>query len=207
MVPIACDGLPRILGLAGPEWCSLVRPAVGNVIPDLLFGRLNTADPLIPVLTHVEACVVSLVQGRAEFSPSDVLSSIFLTDLTVDKMLRALEKKGALERTPSGALRVSQNLAAIHMEIVAVELKLRRWRDACGQAAKYLPFADRAYAVLDGNQVKPTDEVCATFGGAGVGLVLQFGADFKMVVNSTAQRTMSSDRLIAAQKLVKAALY
>jgi hypothetical protein len=179
---------------------------IGRVIPDLLFGQFWPVEASVPVLTHVEASVLSLVHGEGEFLPDDVLSRIFLPDVTAARTFRTLEKKGALERTSSGALRVSQKLAAATMEIVAVELKLKRWRDACVQAKGYMPFADRAYAVLDGNQLKLTDEIQSAFREAGVGLVLQFGWDFQLVIESNSHRVMSSDRVIAAQKLARVAL-
>lgn len=205
-MPIACQGLPTALGLNGEEWFSLVTPTIGKVIPDLLLGRLLTVEAHAPALTHVEASVVSLVHSEPEFMPEDILSQIFLPEATATRTFRNLEKKGALERTPSGGFRVNQNLAATRMEIVAVELKLRRWRAACNQGVSYLPFADRAYAVLDGNQLKITDEIHSTFQRSGVGLVLQFGYEFKVVIQSSADRVMTCDRLIAAQKLARVAL-
>src|SRR5262249_53662414 len=152
MLPFACQGLPHAIGMTGPEWCSLTEPMIGNVFPDLLFGRLTSTQMSAPMFTHIEASILSLVHNESDFTAADVLARIFLPTPTADRTFRALEKKGALERTPTGAFRVCSNLPAAQMEIVAVELKLKRWREACAQAASYLSFADRAYAVLDGNQ-------------------------------------------------------
>ena len=87
-----------------------------------------------------------------------------------------------------------------------MELKLKRWREACEQAASYLSFADRAYAVLDGNQIKINDRIVSTFRDAGVGLVLQCGCDFQIAVEANTGRMMTPNRVLAAQKLARAAL-
>ncbi len=206
MLPFACQGLPPAIGMNGPEWCSLTEPMIGNVFPDLLFGRLTTIQINAPTFTHVEASILSLVHNELDFTVADVLSRIFLPTPTADRTFRTLEKKGALERTPTGAFRVCSNLPAAQMEIVAVELKLKRWREACTQAASYLSFADRAYAVLDGNQLKVTETIVSAFRSAGVGLVLQRGSVFDVVVESTTARQMTPNRVVAAQKLARHAL-
>lgn len=206
MLSLASQWLPIAIGLSGPEWCSLTEPMIGNVFPDLLFGRLPSTDVNPPTFTHIEASVLSLVHNETDFTASDVLSRIFLPIPTADRTFRMLEKKGALERTPTGAFRVSGNLPAIQMEIVAVELKLKRWREAFAQAVSYLSFADRAYSVLDGNQLKINESLLSTFRNAGVGLILQFGCEFQVAVEANTTRMMTADRVLAAQKLAKAAL-
>ena len=54
----------------------------------------------------------------------------------------------------------------------AVELKLRRWREALDQAINYLKFADRAYVVLDGDQIARDEEMIKAFRAYGVGLLM-----------------------------------
>lgn len=205
MVPIACEWLPAAIGL-GPEWCSLTAPMIGNVIPDILFGRFDPTEVQAPAFTYIEASVLSLVHNEPEFAPNDVLSRILLPDVTAARTFRALERKGALKRTTTGTFRVCEDLVAVQMEIVAVELKLKRWREACAQAVSYLSFADRAYVVVDGNQIKLNEAILCVFRNAGIGLVLQFGHNFELVLNSNIQHIMTANRVIAAQKLAKAAM-
>jgi hypothetical protein len=65
------------------------------------------------------------------------------------------------------------------------------------QAAAYRTFADQAYVVLDGNQVKLTATMKAAFVSRGIGLFMQYGKKLerKIVAAANAKPTPSAERL------------
>ena len=80
MLLLASQWLPPAIGVHGPEWCSLTEPMIGNVFPDLLFGRLSSNSVSAPTFTHIEASVLSLVHSEADFTLTDILSRVFSSE-------------------------------------------------------------------------------------------------------------------------------
>ena len=179
MLPMIYPVLPSTLGFAGSGILVVPEPVIGSVIPDVLIGRwTGTPSREITSLTYVEAAVFALLETTPEMSESQILSQIFLARPTATRVMSKLLKLGAIERTESGALRVTGTMSTRNVEIIALEFKMRRWKEALDQASGYRTFADRAYVVLDGNQVTLTNAVCSEFCHAGVGLLLQYGSRY-----------------------------
>jgi hypothetical protein len=124
--------------------------------------------------------------------------------------MSSLKRVGAIEQRESGEVALRPEFDVSHtVKLIAIEMKLTRWREALGQAIAYREFADEAYVVLDGNQVRLTADIRAAFVSNGVGLFLQRGAEVKrrIVTARGAQRMPSVDRLFAVSKLAKSGPY
>ena len=55
-------------------------------------------------------------------------------------------------------------------EVVAVEAKLSRWKEALGQAVAYQEYADWVVVVMDPEAIPRREDVADSFREAGVGL-------------------------------------
>ena len=72
-------------------------------------------------------------------------------------LLAELERVGVACRTPDGKWRASGSWVPVNGYVSAVELKLRKWREALLQACAYREFANESWVVLSdvGNQPQP----------------------------------------------------
>jgi len=207
MLPLVHDLLPAILGLPESEVCMIAQAAIGNVIPDVLIGYwFQEPERSITKMTYIDAAVFALLEIHGELTVEELLSYVFLARPTAERTFQKLERLGAVTKSATGSVRISQKHTTRAVEIVAIEFKMRRWRDALGQAIAYRNFADRSYVVLDANQVKVVPEMIAAFIDVQVGLILQRGDELQVIAEATKKPQITSDRVIAAQKLAGALL-
>lgn len=85
-------------------------------------------------------------------------------------LVRDLIRTGALIEFESGAVGLAHDIAAIEAEVVAVEAKLDRWRDALKQAVTYKRFADRSIVAMDWAGAPRDPTSLREFEAVGVGL-------------------------------------
>jgi DNA-binding transcriptional ArsR family regulator len=180
----------------------LREPAVGNVIPDLLFGEWGEdLRPLKRNFTVIEARVLALLEQRDELLGSEISQILHLSAPAAARAFKRIQDSGLVLTTRDGKMSVDAGCFTRGLLVTAVELKLRRWREALDQAASYLKFADRAYVVLDGEQIARDEEMIRAFGSSGVGLFILRAAGLAEVVSAKAQQCVSAQRVQAVQKL------
>lgn len=146
---------------------------VGASIPDLVYvGFLSEPreDLLPPGWTFQHAFLVWQLRRRSRLQPRTIARRVFQRSHRVDSMLRDLERSGAIRRLPTGAVQLSQGLASVQAEIIAVEAKLTRWRDALAQARGYAQFADKTIVAMPSSGLPNDAAVHVEFKQAGVGL-------------------------------------
>jgi len=196
-----------MLRLRSGERASLLRePLVGSVIPDVVFGiwtgELPRWGPLNSVSRHILAwLLVKKVAGSEE----SLCADLFLSRHAAASGVSALQRIGAVATRDSGEIELRPDFRfSESIRLVAVEMKLRRWKEALSQAAEYRRFADESYVVMDGNQVQVSDESRAEFTRNGVGLILQSMDEIRFEI--PAELTVpppSVDRLFLWEKLAR----
>jgi hypothetical protein len=207
MLPALRRTLPKAVGIARHHLVSvLTEPFIGGIIPDILIGetsRQNTRS-LQRRITFLQASVLALVERHPQLAEGEVLSQLHITPQAARRALEGLERAGAIRRESSGEVRLRRAAATSHLVITAVEVKLKRWREALAQAISYRRFADRVFIVLDGNRVSPSNEALLALAAASVGLFLQYRTKLELVLKAPRVRTISPDRFDAVQKLLDA---
>ena len=202
--------VPRLFGRRAPRVAVLREPMIGSVIPDLLLGAWPERRRPAPRAksTTVEAHVAALLEREGPLSQEEIVARLYLTREVSARSLRALTRRGVIATVRTGpragAIALSPSARTAGLEIVAVELKLRRWRDALAQAERYRAFADRAYVVVDGAQIVPTATMCALFQLAGVGLLVQARAELTLLVEARSAVALMPQRVHAADALFAA---
>ena len=204
MLSLAWETLPAVLGLSHGESCVLQETQIGNVIPDVLLGRCSANRMLGSVkTTYVEAAVFACVEKHVDLTKAQLLSELFIAPCTADRAIQKLHRSGMVIQNPSGTISASPEYKTDRVEIVAVEFKIRRWREALSQAVVYRRFSNRAYAVMDENAVDLEPEMISRFYQSGVGLIVQSGEKLQLVVESQTSLEINPWRVIAAQKLAQ----
>lgn len=213
------NALPTLLKIAPARTVRILRePVVGNVIPDLLLGSWEPASrPLsYAATTFVDAHIRALIEREGPLTEAEMRRRLHLSEYGAAMAQARLIRHGVLIEMPSelGGNRVARDAISRRwmlapeastslIEIIAVEAKLTRWRDAVSQAATYLAFADRAVVVLDGNQIGSTVSLVDAVQAARVGLVLQHGQVVREVIPAPLHASPATPaRVQALTKLV-----
>ena len=87
-----------------------------------------------------------------------------------DPRFGRLVKTGLLRRGRGGAVQVGVTWGR-SFQIIAIEAKLTRWREALSQAVEYRQYADRAYVALPEAAIPHAKRHRAEFEAVGVGLL------------------------------------
>lgn len=197
--------LPEVLGHQSGEGITVLQePSIGSVIPDLLLGfwRRRRPDLVRERFTVVENHVLALLEREGPLSVAEIKRCLYLTDGGARRALARLTKAGAIGQEREGKVVCLRDEArTAHVEIVAVEAKMRRWREALRQAISYQEFSDRAFVALDGNQVRFSETIEQAFTAAGVGLILLHQTMVRVVLPAENRWAITPDRVRAANKL------
>jgi hypothetical protein len=195
--------LPPALGFQASERIAvLAEESVGGVTPDVLVGIWrDDVPPAGARPTFVEAAVLALLEREGPLSESEILQHLCLTEAAAKRSLTNLRRYGAIQSGLSSKCEVTGGSSCLATEVVAIELKLRRWRDALAQAQSYCHFADRTYVVLDAAQTVPTFNMLEAFTFSGVGLIMQYGPDSRQLIEARMRTVVTPGRVVAAWKL------
>jgi DNA-binding Lrp family transcriptional regulator len=199
------DAIPEKFPAENRATRVLREAAIGNVIPDLLIGQWEADDHRsVPQLTNIARHVLALLQRSGPSTIESIQSKLYLSESALARAISVLRRAGALSQVESRSeLHVPPDFAKrTNVRLIAIEMKMKRWREALEQAIRYLSFADEAYVVLDGDQVDYTHEMRRAFELAAPGLYFQHGTDLRKVLDCAPAPPMpSADRLLAMQKL------
>jgi hypothetical protein len=203
---------PSLLGLrSGQRAKVLFEPTIGSVIPDILVGIWSGDLPRYRGLNAVSRHILAWLSAQKVASgEAQLREELFISHNAAASAVSALKRIGAVAQRESGEVELC---AEFHLsnsvKLIAIEIKLRRWREALAQAISYRQFADKAYVALDGNQVKVNADMRAVFATHGIGLLMQRGPELKCEIAAIdcAKPAPSVDRLFAVSKLDRAGPY
>ncbi|SRR6266852_7717809 len=211
MVDPLISVIPLAFEIRSGERTRVLREAaIGSVIPDVLIGLWRGDLPpwgnLNSVSRHVLAC---LSAQKAVPSEEYLCENLLLSSDAAGTAVSTLKRIGAVVKRDSGEVAIQPEFDVLDsVKLIAIEIKLKRWREALEQAVMYRKFADEAHVVLDGNQVRLTDEIRSAFTSSGIGLFLQFGGMVTRVLEAATETPAASvDRLFALAKLAKSGPY
>ena len=174
---------------------TLAQRPVGGVIPDFIYLRSNRlsfpsgADGL----TSIESSIVATLASCAGLREDAIAERLYSRVERIAPYLRALERSGVLRRSDDGVLVLRRGALPKAAHVVAVEAKLRRWREAVGQAAAYLAFANQSYVALPGSIVRGNEALRVATVGLRIG-ILSVEAD-----NVTLARTAPRHQIRSAE--------
>ena len=172
-------GVPEVLGWSRP--CTMLGEIqVGAVIPDLVM-----VDPVVDrwsliSLTRFDSWIVAdLLRARSR-RVSTLSSRLFARPEKTMRAVERLERLGLLDRASGSAFSLGDCFPR-DAEVVAVEAKLYRWREAIEQAAEYLRFANRSYVALPKETVDTTKGLLAACRSRGLGVIAVSEANIEVV--------------------------
>jgi hypothetical protein len=211
MVEPFLSHLSAVFQLCGGQRARLVRePTVGSMIPDLLLGIWSGELPRLTNLNGVSRHILAWLSTHKCISSEKYLhEDLLISHHAATSAVAALKRVGAIAKRDSGEIELRPEFdVSDSVRLIAIEMKLKRWREALNQAIEYKLFANEAWVVLDGNQVRITDDMQASFVKNGVGLLLQRGSDLVKEISAAPCFPRPSDeRYFLVGKLAKSGPY
>ncbi len=170
------DELARLeLGIDGLFTATFLRREVpiGGRIPDLIYVRfLMVPDSRLwpRRLNFRHSYVLWLLRQQSQIRPETIADRSYEPIDKVMPVLRDLIRSGAVIKLETGTLALSEEMASITAEVIAVEAKLHRWREALTQAMTYSSFANRVFVAMDYRKTPSAPEIIDQFLRNGIGL-------------------------------------
>jgi hypothetical protein len=203
--------LPRLFELYAGQRARLVRePTVGSVIPDLLFGIWSGELPRVTSLNGVSRHILAWLSCQQSPSSEQRLhEELLISRDAAASAVSTLKRIGAISRRDSGEIELRSEFDVSNsIRLIAIEMKLKRWRDALDQAIEYKSFANESWVVLDGTQVRLSLVIRESFLRNGVGLLLQKGLDLSKEIPAVPGVPQALDeRYFLVSKLAKSGPY
>ncbi len=173
-------------GVFGPEHAELLvfsEVQLGSCIPDLVIVReiRKTAGAQTVSLTAFESWIVGELMRSGAMREPMLTRKLFTLEDRVSPALRRLIRRGVVQRDDSGTYTLVSNFSS-RFEVVAVEAKLTRWREALQQAKNYLTFSNQSFIALPESVVDRNPTIPDACEEAGIGLVAVSPSDVEVVV-------------------------
>jgi hypothetical protein len=144
--------------------------SIGATIPDLVIVRHPLRDTRRIRLSDFEAWIVAELWSRGALRESTITRRLYTRSERTHVALQKLERLGVIERTPRGAYTL-RTTPSPKTEVVAIEAKLTRWRDAIEQARDYLRFSTASYVALPESVIERNADIIDSCAEASVGLL------------------------------------
>jgi hypothetical protein len=145
---------------------------MGRYIPDIvlvLFKEYPVKGIIPRNWTLKHSFVLYYVRKRGPISAKEV-SDLCYSDLrSVEKILESMKDSGMVNRREDG-YEAAKELSSWKSDIVAVELKMKRWGRAVRQAERYKEFADSVHVVMPNEGAQNAMDNLMSFREKGVGL-------------------------------------
>lgn len=172
LVRLATPRIMDTLRLRDRE-CSVAHElAIGYSIADIVILRASSTSCFWPErpLSVAESAILSSLRRLGSASVEAVAKAVFMQAEPVRRLLLGRLSSWYLVRRTRDEFRPAKAWVS-RSEIVAVEAKLTRWREALAQAAVYCRYADRAFVLLPSASALVAAQHKDEFAEAGVGLL------------------------------------
>lgn len=147
---------------------------VGDCIPDLVLVCLSTIPKGIKyprTFGTKHAYILWLVKNFIALSIEEIATKSYQKPERITQYVKDLTESGILEKLENSKLKLNDQLISIQSEVIAVEAKLTRWKEAFQQAKRYQEFADIVFVAMDAEGIPRYPEALQLFKQAKIGLL------------------------------------
>lgn len=166
------DHLPMFRGDSDSFFYRREVPVAGRR-PDFVCLMIDEG-PEESVLPHNcsyrHAAVLALLRRRKRARLQFLAKQLYSDASRLSLLIEDLVRSGAVVQNATGSYSLSSYWRDVKVEVIAVEAKLTRWREALEQAIGYKAYADRAVVAMAPSALPRTEKVIAAFEQSGVGL-------------------------------------
>lgn len=163
---------------------------VGVVVPDLVLVR-SAQSAAAASLSAFESWIVAELMAVSARRPETLAARLFAGHEKTVSALQRLERAGVVVRSSPRSYTLAKGWFPPGCEVIAVEAKLARWREAIQQAVTYLAFANRSYVALPAQTIERSVDVARACVASGVGLVAVSASHARILIKAP-RRAMAS---------------
>lgn len=145
---------------------------LGRCIPDLIYVRLAEMPPMkiLPRYTsYRHSHMLWLLKQHGQLRLDTLAALSYDSVDRIRPLATDLIKAGSVVEV-DGVLQLAPALTSLDCEIIAVEAKMKDWRQALAQAENYQGFADRVFVAMDPAGVPTKPDVIRLFRERQIGL-------------------------------------
>jgi len=179
---------------------------VGMIIPDLVFvGRISQAKTKpgrASRLSVFDTWVLAEILRNGPVRRDLITRRLHTRTERTRATLRRLVSLRLVAALDGGFYGVGKRGFHSSLEVVAVEAKLTRWKQAVKQAAEYQRFSNRSYVALPESTIAGSELVSKACMGSGVGLIAVRKRQLRVVVKPRRQEPRSPEWLWLLSKTI-----
>ncbi len=146
---------------------------IGECIPDFIYVGYKSTPTMNNWPNRWNAkysFILALLREHGSLTGQEIASICFEEIETISPILLFLEKHEIITRSLNEKYTLSEKIAQIDAEIVAIEAKLTDWREAFHQAVRYQQFADKVIVAMDAEGIPRDDKSLELFKACNIGL-------------------------------------
>lgn len=191
--------LENIRYVSGPNRvCYTKREVpVGPIIPDIVMVSVvkKMRRDLWPYRwTFIHASLVWQLRCRAKLTRESLARRVFENPKRLDPLLTELLKTGAVVKTQSGCFQLGRELRELSVDVISIEAKLKRWKDAVMQAISYSNFSDKSVVAMAPDGIPKTMKSKEIFLQSGIGLISVNGGSPQTIFPGRRSHRNSAER-------------
>lgn len=167
---------------------------VGECIPDMVlvqFSKMPKPSKLPKRWNGIYSHIIWLLRKWKSLRRDEVAKLCYANLERIDPVLRDLISSNFVKEEAE-KLVLSDELALLKADVIAVEAKLYKWREALMQATRYNEFADRAIVAMDASRIPRRPEILEEFRTLQVGLCAVSPDQIEWLVLPPESRQISS---------------
>jgi hypothetical protein len=152
-----------------------IKLPVGMIVPDLVLvatpKQARGAKRTNRVPSLFECAILATLLRRGPLTRTRLAGLLYTRGSSLDRAVIRLIRDKLLRSNLSGLLAVRKSSFPARINIVSIEAKLRRWKDAIRQAREYRPFSNRSYVALPKTVIEGNQRLQRACAASGVGLI------------------------------------
>lgn len=187
---------------------SLVFPhfQIGMTVPDLIFvgptSKSNRKRRRVSPLRVFDTWVLAELIHEGSLRHDVITRRLHTRTDRTRAALQRLGRLGLVVELGSGFFGLGRRSLHSSVEVVAVEAKLNRWKQAVKQAAEYRRFSNRSYVALPESTIAASHMVSKACRGAGVGLIAVGKRQLTVIVKARREEPQSPEWLWLISKTI-----
>ncbi len=176
---------------------SRTEVAVGPVIPDIVYVKFKFRPMLAnwaSKITYRHAHIIHILRQSRAQSIEMLSSKSFESPDRLLPLVKDLVKWNLICQSSRGTYALSMELKTIKAEVISVETKLHKWKDALTQAKSYLGFSNQSVVIMSENCAPTSKTNMQLFKESGVGLCEANVNTIKWIVKPKSIKQSSTNR-------------
>jgi DNA-binding MarR family transcriptional regulator len=170
---------------------------VSECIPDLIFIGVNNypeSSWFKKRLSSKHHYIIWLLKKMGDLDVPSLAEMSYMRASKISTLVQELIKADYIKDQQNGYYALSQRYASIEAKVIAVEAKLRNWKQALSQAIRYSQFADLVMVAMDSDSVLGRVNIIEEYKAHNIGLCAVSSDETQWLVTPIERCTLSFEK-------------